>query len=72
MFSLAERLLDKESINLPEIISVIGDRPFPMKESIKNYLSEMRAREQNEAKKKEEEDAAAADTTPDVEDNNTE
>lgn len=36
--ALAERLLEKESINLPEIISVIGDRPFPMKESIANYL----------------------------------
>lgn len=57
--SLAERLLDKESINLPEIISVIGDRPFPMKESIKNYLSEMKEREEKaEQEKKEQEEAA--------------
>jgi hypothetical protein len=41
---LAERLLDKESINLPEIIEVIGDRPFEMKESIRNYLNEMKER----------------------------
>lgn len=43
---LAERLLEKESINLPEIIEVIGDRPFEMKESIKNYLAEMRERQE--------------------------
>lgn len=36
--NLAECLLEKESINLPEIINVLGDRPFEMKESIKNYL----------------------------------
>jgi len=42
--ALAERLLDKESINLPEIIEVIGDRPFEMKESIRNYLNEMKER----------------------------
>ena len=38
-------MLEKESINLPEIISVIGDRPFEMKESIRNYLNEMKDRE---------------------------
>ncbi len=46
---LAERLLDKESINLPEIIEVIGDRPFEMKESIRNYLNEMKEREADAA-----------------------
>lgn len=66
---LAERLLEKESINLPEIIEVIGDRPFEMKESIKNYLNEMRERQEQEAaeaaaeadKEKESERAAEKD-----------
>jgi len=35
---LAEELLEHESINLPKIIKVLGDRPFPMKESLKEYL----------------------------------
>lgn len=47
--ALAERLLEKESINLPEIIEVVGDRPFPMKESIRNYLNEIKQREEAEA-----------------------
>ena len=36
--NLAEELLEHESINLPQIIKVLGDRPFPMKESLKEYL----------------------------------
>lgn len=36
--ALAEELLDKESINLPVIIKVLGDRPFELKESVKEYL----------------------------------
>lgn len=49
---------------MPEIIEVIGDRPFPMKESIKNYLAEMEKRRQDEeaeAASKKEEDAAEQD-----------
>ena len=30
-FSLAEELLAKESIGLPDIIKILGDRPYPMK-----------------------------------------
>ena len=44
--SLAEELLEKESINLPQIIKVLGDRPFPMKESIKEYLKEITKRDE--------------------------
>ena len=58
---LAERLLEKESINLPEIIEVIGDRPFHMKESIRNYLNEMKEREAAEAEKKAAEEAEKAE-----------
>lgn len=36
--NLAEELLVHESMNLPKIINVLGDRPFPMKESVKEYL----------------------------------
>ena len=50
-FSLAEELLAKESINLPAIIKVLGDRPFPMKESLKEYLQELNVRERQEAER---------------------
>jgi len=59
--ALAERLLEKESINLPEIIEVIGARPFENSPAIKNYLSEMNERkEKEEAKAEAEKEAAAA------------
>ncbi len=47
--NLAERLLEKESISLPQIIEVLGDRPFEMKQSIKDYLSEIVSRQAQEA-----------------------
>ena len=28
----------KESIGLPDIIRILGDRPFPMKETVREYL----------------------------------
>ena len=37
-------MLEKESINLPEIIAVLGERPFPMKESLKDYLKTIELR----------------------------
>jgi hypothetical protein len=51
-------LLAKESINLPQIIKVLGERPFPMKESLKEYLHELETRQKTEeerAKKEREE-----------------
>lgn len=47
--SLAELLLEKESINLPEIMKVLGDRPYPLKESIREYLEELERRKAEEA-----------------------
>ena len=41
-------MLEKESINLPEIMEVLGDRPYPLKESIKEYLKELEKRKQEE------------------------
>lgn len=45
-FRLAESLLEHESINLPHIIKILGERPFPMKESLKDYLREIEHRDQ--------------------------
>ena len=54
-FRLAEELLEKESINLPDILRVLGERPFPLKENVREYLEELQER-----KHKVDEDAAAA------------
>ena len=43
--NLAEDLLKHESMNLPKIIKVLGERPFPMKESMREYLEELESRE---------------------------
>lgn len=72
---LAEDLLAKETLTLPDIVDILGPRPYPAKESIIEYLQELRARkdvaveedgEEEEAKKK-----AAAEATkfdPDADD----
>jgi len=39
---LGDVLLEKESIGLPEIVEVLGDRPYGMNEVMTEYLSEMR------------------------------
>jgi hypothetical protein len=44
VYSLAEELLAKESIGLPDIIRILGDRPYPMKDTVKEYLQEMMER----------------------------
>ena len=38
----------KESIGLPDIIRILGDRPFPMKETVREYLEEMMERKEKE------------------------
>ncbi len=47
---MAEELLAKESIGLPDIVRILGDRPFPMKETVKEYLQEMMDRKEKEDK----------------------
>jgi AFG3 family protein len=42
--ALAEELLSKETLNLSQIMKVLGDRPFPLKESVKKYLGELEER----------------------------
>ena len=58
--SLAEELLAKESIGLPDIIRILGDRPFPMKETVKEYLQELIDRKEKENAAS---DSASAATT---------
>lgn len=47
---LAERLLEKEVLSLPDIVEIMGPRPFPMKESLREYLEELKEREIVDAK----------------------
>ena len=41
---LAERLLEQETLSLPDIVEIMGERPFAMKESVVEYLKELKAR----------------------------
>ena len=41
---MAEELLAKESITLPDILRVLGDRPYPLKENVREYLEELKER----------------------------
>ena len=36
--ALAEKLLEQETLSLPDIVEIMGERPFPMKESVVEYL----------------------------------
>ena len=56
IFSLGDVLMEKETIGLPDIIKVLGERPYGMSETMKEYLQELQQRESDEAAKKEEEE----------------
>lgn len=43
-YRLAEKLLEKETISLPDIVDILGPRPWPIKESVAEYLQELRER----------------------------
>jgi len=43
-YSLGNELLLKETIGLPEIIKILGERPYGMSETMKEYLKEMEKR----------------------------
>ena len=43
-YRLAEELLRKETVNLIDIVAALGERPFPIKESLREYLTELRER----------------------------
>lgn len=67
-------MLAKESIGLPDIIKILGDRPFPMKETVREYLQEMMERKDKEDSEKtktaseedKKEEGAATPTTEEV------
>ncbi len=66
---MAEELLAKESIGLPDIIKILGDRPYPMKETVKEYLQEMMERKEKEDTEKQsqttaEEEAKKEESSP--------
>mmetsp|Transcript_18256 Transcript_18256/g.31235 ORF Transcript_18256/g.31235 Transcript_18256/m.31235 type:complete len:694 (+) Transcript_18256:533-2614(+) len=42
--NLAERLLEKETISLTDIVDVLGPRPFEQKKQLTQYLEEMKER----------------------------
>lgn len=55
-FRLGNALLEKETVNLPDIIEVLGQRPFGMNEVMTEYLDELNTRkikDKEEALKKE-------------------
>ena len=57
---MAERLLEKETIALPDIVEILGPRPFPQKSSLLEYLEELKERaaeDEIEAAKKADEEA---------------
>ncbi len=58
-FRLGDTLLAKETLALPDIVDVLGQRPYPLKESLLEYLEELRERKVQE----EEEAATAAPST---------
>ena len=41
---LAEELLKKETLTLPDIVEILGPRPFPMKENLMEYMEELKER----------------------------
>lgn len=52
---MAERLLEKETISLPDIVEILGPRPYPLKTSLLEYLEELKERineDESEAAKK--------------------
>ena len=63
--ALGQRLLEKETLNLQDIIDVLGERPFGMNETMREYLDELNSR-------KNKDEAEAADTPTDNMDKATE
>lgn len=63
---MAERLLEKETISLPDIVEILGPRPYPLKASLLEYLEELKERinedEKEAAAEKVEEEKAESDS----------
>lgn len=56
---LAELLLKKETLSLPDIVDTLGERPYAVKESVTEYLTELRARQDTVDEVRSEEEAKA-------------
>ena len=41
IFRFGDALLEKETLALPEIVEVLGMRPYPLKSTILEYLQEL-------------------------------
>jgi hypothetical protein len=50
---LATELLEKETLDLLDIVRILGERPFPMTESIKDYMKEIEIRKKDKLEKEE-------------------
>ena len=58
---LADKLMEKETINLPDIIGVLGDRPYGMSETLMEYLTEMKTKQAQDLEKVKEREAEEAE-----------
>jgi hypothetical protein len=49
---LANELLEKESLDLLDIIKILGERPFALSDTIKDYMKEIETRKKEESEHK--------------------
>jgi len=59
-------LLKKETLSLPDIVDTLGDRPYAVKASITEYLTELRSRSDKVDEVRDEEEKKAADLLKDA------
>jgi hypothetical protein len=52
LVKMAEKLLEKETIDLCDIVECLGDRPFPMEDFMKEYIDQITERKKQEQEKK--------------------
>ena len=52
-------MLQKETLSLPDIVDTLGERPYAVKESVTEYLTELRARNETVDEVRNEEEAKA-------------
>ena len=50
---LAEALLEKETLDVIDLIEILGHRPYPLAESLSEYLKEIENRKVEDKKRKE-------------------
>jgi len=61
LYRLGDLLLEKETINLKDIIGVLGARPAGMSETMTEYLTELTERLEQEEEQAEDEGGIEAD-----------